>query len=139
MTSIHLPQTSSSSPHTALRIAQQAPAFLKSHPARIATFPFSIFSQRESLDLWTNYETLFRACLRTGDDRSALECVKRLTARFGPANERIMALRGMYDEAQAKDKRELEEVLAGYEKVLVENPVNVVSRFDTYLSRVDRC
>jgi hypothetical protein len=38
-----------------------------------------------------------------------------------------MAFQGLYDEAQAKDDADLEIVLKGYEKVLMENPVNVVS------------
>ncbi|KAL1959263.1 hypothetical protein VTO42DRAFT_2450 [Malbranchea cinnamomea] len=125
MSSTILPRISLSDPHATLRIAQEAPAFLKSHPARLPQFPFSLFAKPETIDLWTNYETLFLACLKTGDDKSALECLKRLTARFGPANERIMALRGLYDEARAKDNAELEAVLEGYEKILLDNPVNV--------------
>ena len=38
-----------------------------------------------------------------------------------------MGLRGLYDEVQAgEDRKALEGVLEGYEKVLVENPVHVV-------------
>jgi hypothetical protein len=122
-----LPSTSSSDPQSAIRVARQAPAFLKSNPARLPQFPFSLFTKAESLELWANYERLFVACLQAQDGRSALECLKRLRARFGPSNERIMALQGLYDEAQAKDDAGLETVLQGYEKVLMENPVNVVS------------
>jgi hypothetical protein len=49
-----------------------------------------------------------------------------LTDRFGPSNERVMALKGMYEEAVAKDNGELEKVLRGYESTLAEDPSNIV-------------
>jgi hypothetical protein len=37
-----------------------------------------------------------------------------------------MGLRGLYEEAVAGDKAALEKCLTGYEKVLADDPVNVV-------------
>ncbi len=37
-----------------------------------------------------------------------------------------MALKGMYEEAVAKDNGELEKVLRGYESTLAEDPSNIV-------------
>ncbi|PGH01272.1 hypothetical protein GX51_05327 [Blastomyces parvus] len=112
-------------PRAALRLSQQAQSFLKSHPAQPPSFPFSVFATAETPELWLTYEQLLLACLRTGDDDSARQCLERLSKRFGPANERIMALKGVYEEALAQDQDTLEEILTGYEKVLDENPVNV--------------
>ena len=134
MASTLLPPNSSSDPRSSVHLARQAPAFLKNHPARLPQFPFSLFSKAETQELWANYETLFHACLRTEDDKSALECLERLSARFGPANERIMALRGLYEESQAKDNAGLARILEGYEKELSDNPVNVV-RLSTQQTR----
>ncbi|KAK2812341.1 hypothetical protein FQN50_001340 [Emmonsiellopsis sp. PD_5] len=115
----------SSDPRAVLRLSQQAQSFLQSHPSQQPSFPFSIFAAPETPELWSNYEQLLLACLRTGDDKSALECLERLSKRFGPANERIMGLRGIYQEALAQDRAALEHILTGYDKVLEENPVNV--------------
>ncbi|EFR01787.1 tetratricopeptide repeat protein 35 [Nannizzia gypsea CBS 118893] len=116
---------SSSDPQASLRLSQQAPSFLKTQPSRFPSFPFSIFSQRESPELWTSYEQLLAACLRTGDDKSARECLDRLSSRFGEDNERVMGLRGLYDEATAADETALKKVLERYDGILQENPVNV--------------
>ncbi|ODH47192.1 hypothetical protein GX48_06707 [Paracoccidioides brasiliensis] len=112
-------------PRTVLRLSQQANSFLKAHPAQQPSFPFSMFAAAETPELWATYEQLLLACLRTGDDEAARQCLERLSKRFGPANERIMALKGIYEEALAQDKPALEKILMGYEKVLKENPVNV--------------
>ncbi|KAK2768793.1 hypothetical protein FQN54_000649 [Arachnomyces sp. PD_36] len=116
---------SSSDPHSSLQLAQEAPAFIQSQPATQPIFPFSLFSKPETPEKWINYEQLLLACLRTGDDKSAEKCLERLTTRFGPANERVMGLRGLFEEATAEDRRALEKILDGYEGVLRENPVNV--------------
>ncbi|KAI9705742.1 MAG: hypothetical protein M1820_004990 [Bogoriella megaspora] len=128
------------SPATALRISQQAPAVLKSASGFSLPYPLSLLASSESTEQWTTYENLFLACLRTGDDRSALNCLERLTERFGEANERIMALRGLYHEATAEDQTELEKVLKGYMDVLVDNPTNVPvrKRFAALLRSISR-
>ena len=46
--------------------------------------------------------------------------------RFGATNERVMGLRGLYQEAVAKDDAALERVLQEYDKVLSEDSVNTV-------------
>jgi hypothetical protein len=49
-----------------------------------------------------------------------------LSKRFGEKNERVMGLRGLYDEAVAEDRAALGQVLMGYEEILLEDPVNMV-------------
>ncbi|KAI5305756.1 hypothetical protein KEM55_008863, partial [Ascosphaera atra] len=116
---------SSPDPHAALKLSQQAPAFLRSQSSSSSFFPFSLFKSSDTPQLWLSYEKLFLACLRTGDDASATECLTQLTRRFGPANERVMGLRGLYEEATAADQSALQEVLSGYERVLRKNPLNI--------------
>src|SRR5436189_1546965 len=115
----------SSDPSAALRLSQQASTFLQNQLSQQPQFPLSLFTTPESPELWTDYERLLLACLRTGDDKSAHLCLERLTTRFGPANERIMALRGLYQEAIAVSQSDLEKILQEYEKILADNPVNV--------------
>jgi ER membrane protein complex subunit 2 len=69
--------------------------------------------------------SLFYACLRTGDDKSAHLCLEKLTQRFGDNNERVMAMRGTYQEAVAQDQSELQNILQDYNQILSQNPVNV--------------
>jgi tetratricopeptide (TPR) repeat protein len=108
---------------SALHLSQQAPAILGHNPANAG-----VTSSRSSADTAEEYgriERLFLACLRTGDDKSAHACLDRLSERFGPSNERVMGLRGLYEEATAKDNAALAKCLEEYEKILANNPVNV--------------
>lgn len=130
---------SSQDPRTALKLSQQAPAFLKSQPSKPLPFPSSLFFKSETPELWLSYEKLFLACLRTGDDASARECLKRLTDRFGANNYRILGLHGLYEEATAKNKADLERILGVYEETLEKNPVNVVSVNSFFLVFESRC
>ncbi|KAL1998565.1 hypothetical protein VTN02DRAFT_5963 [Thermoascus thermophilus] len=114
----------SSDPGAALLLSQKAPSFL-SQPASQSVFPSLLASSNEKPDQWATYEQLLFACLRTGDDKSAHLCLGQLTQRFGASNERVMGLRGMYQEAIAEDTAALENILLEYEKILLENPVNV--------------
>jgi hypothetical protein len=66
------------------------------------------------------------SCLRTGDEQSAHLCLQRLTERFGADNERLMALRGLFQEAIAKDDAALKQVLEEYDSILVTDPSNMV-------------
>lgn len=66
------------------------------------------------------------SCLRTGDEDSAHLCLKRLTERFGEDNARLQALRGLFQEAVAKDDAALKQVLGEYDRILVEDPTNTV-------------
>ena len=72
------------------------------------------------------YEKLFLSCLRTGDDKAAFNCLEKLIDRFGATNERVMGLRGVYQEAVAKDDAALERILQEYNEVLVKDAVNTV-------------
>jgi alpha-D-ribose 1-methylphosphonate 5-triphosphate synthase subunit PhnI len=67
------------------------------------------------------------SCLRTGDEQSAHLCLERLTGRFGAENERVMALRGLFQEAIAQDDAALKQVLGEYETILAKDPGNMVS------------
>lgn len=67
------------------------------------------------------------SCLRTGDERSAHECLERLVKRFGEDNERIMAFTGLLKEAEASDDTALAKVLKEYDDILAGNNTNIVS------------
>lgn len=116
-----------SSPSVVLHLSQQAPAILRSQPTTPKKFPLSLFAVPETSETWYNYEHLLIACLKTGDERSAHLCLERLTTRFGSNNERVMGLRGTYQEAITEDQAELKVILDEYERILDENPVNTVS------------
>lgn len=117
----HLP------PAVALRLSQQAPTLLQSTPSSISPYSLSsLWSAAESPELWTTYENLMLSCLRTGDEQSAHLCLERLTARFGAENERLMALRGLFQEATADDDAALKQVLEEYEAILKKDSSNVV-------------
>ena len=68
------------------------------------------------------------SALRTGDEASAAKILERLESRFGAGNERIITLRGIYNEATAQTDEDLEKVFDGYQKILVEDPTNVSIR-----------
>ena len=72
------------------------------------------------------YEKLFLSCLRTGDDKAAFNCLEKLIDRFGATNDQVMGLRGLYQEAIAKDDAALERVLEEYNEILAENSINTV-------------
>lgn len=108
-------------PAAALRLSQQAPSILRR--------PVSLKAGTLSLDHSEDYETiehLFLACLETGDEKSAMLCLDRLTEWFGHSNDRVTGLRGLYDEAIAEGHLDMEKCLREYEKLLSANPVNVV-------------
>ncbi len=118
----HLP------PSVALELSQQAPSLLANTPSSISSYSLSsLWSTAESPELWTKHENLMLSCLRTGDEESARLCLDRLTERFGSQNERLMALRGLYQEATAQSDAALKEVLAEYEKILKNDPSNMVN------------
>lgn len=79
------------------------------------------------------YEKLLLSCLRTGDDQAAHSCLEKLIDRFGATNERVMGLRGLYQEAVAKDDSALEKILKEYNDVLAEDPVNTVNIPSTFI------
>lgn len=107
-------------PQTSLHLSQQAPIFLASPE-----------SSKDTQETWLVYEQLLLSCLRTGDDTSARLCLQRLSDRFGADSPRISALAGLYDEATAQDRGELEKVCSRYEDMLKEDPTNMVSHAHT--------
>ncbi|KAG9258294.1 uncharacterized protein F5Z01DRAFT_614923 [Emericellopsis atlantica] len=110
----------------ALHVAQQAPLVLKDAPKTISASPWaSLFSAPDTADLWITYENLLLSCLRSGDDKSAIECLDRITARFGSQNERVMALTGLGKEATAKGDEQLQHILTEYQEILGENAANI--------------
>ena len=46
--------------------------------------------------------------------------------RFGSSNDRVVGLKGVYQEATAKNETDLEAVLRGYDEILRGNPTNMV-------------
>lgn len=115
-----------STPGKALQLSQQAPPYLSDYGQQQIFPTFLRTYVSDSSDQWLLHEQLLLTCLRTGDDKSAHLCLEKLTERFGPSNERIMALRGLYQEATAADEVALRSILQDYERILAENPVNVV-------------
>ncbi|KPI35342.1 uncharacterized protein AB675_9934 [Cyphellophora attinorum] len=114
-----------SNPKDALSLARKAPSVLSKTSSIATTFPLTLLSAPESPELWMEVASLFYACLRTGDDKSAHLCLEKLTQRFGEDNDRVMGMRGLYQEAVAQNEDELRKILAEYNKILVESPVNI--------------
>ena len=115
------------SPSLALHHSQQAPRLLQRSTSSLSRVPVvSSLAKAESAEEWTMYQQLFMSCLRTRDDKSALVCLRRLTERFGPSNENIMGLQGMYDEAVAEDDKALQRVLSRYESTLAHDATKTV-------------
>jgi ER membrane protein complex subunit 2 len=112
-------------PQDALQLARKAPSVLAKSSSIATTFPMSVIGTPESPSTWMELATLFYACLRTGDDKAAHLALEKLTKRFGETNDRVMAMRGMYQEAVAQDEAELRSILQDYNRILSENPVNV--------------
>ncbi|GKT49297.1 TPR repeat-containing protein C19B12.01 [Colletotrichum spaethianum] len=114
------------SPAEALELAQKAPTILRNNPKAFSSSPLlSLFSASETPELWTIYENLLLACLRTGDSQAAHQCLERLIIRFGDENERIMAFKGLVKEAEADNDGELAQVLMEYETILGANATNI--------------
>ena len=107
------------SPAEALALSKEAPTVLNSRTT-------NFLSGTEKPEVWIQYENLVISCLRTGDDTASRKCLERLTERFGPDNERVQALQGLYKEATAANTKELEEVLKEYDHILAENDTNIV-------------
>ena len=62
-------------------------------------------------------------------------CLEKLIDRFGATNERVMGLRGLYQEAVAENDGALEKILKEYNGVLAKSPTNTVG--PTFQVRVD--
>ena len=115
-------------PHSqALTISQRTDDFLRRN-ASVGTLriPIPFISSPESTETWTHYETFLLSCLRTGDDKGAFLCLEKLIERFGATNEKVMGLRGLYQEAVAIDEATLRKILQEYDEILAEDPANTV-------------
>ena len=112
-------------PASALQLAQKAPNYLSKTSSASASLPLSLLAPAESPETWLDLVQLFYACLRTGDNKAAHLCLEKLTDRFGAENDKVMAMRGMYQEAVAEDDAALRKILQEYNQVLDANPMNV--------------
>jgi hypothetical protein len=110
----------------AVRISQHAPKFLNSSSFSLP-WPLSFLSGDLTSERWSEYETLYMQCLRTGDNKSAKQILDKLVARFGENNERVMAFQGMWEEAMAENEKELINVLKIYGEILEKDPTIIVS------------
>ncbi|KAL2801892.1 hypothetical protein BJX63DRAFT_140542 [Aspergillus granulosus] len=109
---------------TAFHHSQQAPVILGQQSSGRSLSGLYILNQ-EGSDDFDALEKLFFSCIQSTDDESALLCLERLTQRFGSSNERVMALRGLYDEATAESQTSLELSLKRYDDILSQDPVNL--------------
>ncbi|KAL4993675.1 hypothetical protein BDV10DRAFT_178636 [Aspergillus recurvatus] len=116
MADLKLTGSHRSSLKAALHRSQQAPAVLGQRPSIL---------HRESPSDFDSLEKLFFACIQSADDKCALSCLERLAHRFGSSNERVIALRSLYDEAVAEGQPSLERCLRTYDDILSRNPVNL--------------
>ncbi|OAQ63522.1 tetratricopeptide repeat domain-containing protein [Pochonia chlamydosporia 170] len=114
------------SPAETLKLAQQAPEILRKNPRAFSASPLSsLFSAPETADIWTIYENLMIACLRTGDDEAANECLERIVTRFGDRHDRVLSLKGLVKEATAANNTELDKILEEYDALLQQNDANI--------------
>lgn len=110
----------------ALKLSQQVDQYLQFSLSSNTPIPIPFVLYAESPQSWQTYERLLISCLRTGNDKAAHQCLEKLIQRFGASNERVMGLRGLYQEAVAQDRPTLEGVLTKYDEVLAEDPGNTV-------------
>lgn len=52
--------------------------------------------------------------------------LQKLTVRFGASNERILGLKGLYQEAVADGEKALERILHEYDQTISESPTSTV-------------
>lgn len=114
-----------------LSSSQQAACFLETRGSLDTSMPIPFISSAESSEMWTKYESLMLACLETGDDKAAHQCLEKLIHRFGASNERLMGLRGIYQEAVAENRITLENILKEYDDIRANNPVNAVKLYSS--------
>lgn len=122
-----------------LRFSQQTPVILGSQPASSLSPLPATTSVRNQPEDYGLIEQLFFSCLQTGDDKSAAMCLERLTQFFGHSNEKVMGLRGLYQEATAVDRPALEKCLHEYDSILAEDPANLVCAHASILLPISPC
>lgn len=111
--------------NTVLSLSQKASSLLSKSSLKTKSQLLSVISAVEEPTEWADLEQVFIACLRAGDDAAAHQCLQRLSQRFGGDNHRIMALRGLYQEAVAKNEEDLRRVLQEYNQIIKEDPMNI--------------
>ncbi|KAL8872855.1 MAG: hypothetical protein Q9174_001586 [Haloplaca sp. 1 TL-2023] len=111
----------------ALSVSQHAGSYAQSRSSVVNVIQLPFFAVPDSAELWNAHENLLLSCLRTGDDKTAHVLLEKLAGRFGANNERVIGLRGLYQEAMADDTSQLSQMLYGYDEVLSEDPTNAVS------------
>lgn len=118
-------------PHSqALDLSQQASQFLREKsPSGSLKSAIPLIYSPESADIWIEHERIFLSCLRTGDDKGAFLCLEKLIDRFGATNEKVMGLRGLYQEAVAENDAGLKKILQDYNEILAGDPANSASYF----------
>lgn len=112
------------SPQTSQYLTEQAPSYLSSQRTWLSALPYplSLFINTESQEKWQIHENLFLASLRSGSFDTALQILQDLNKRFGATNERVLAMRGLYLEATAKNDADLQTAMTFYEDILKEDP-----------------
>ena len=110
----------------ALTVSQQAGKYIQQAGSSASSIPIPFLSNSESAEQWSTYENLLYSCLRTGDDEAAHLCLEKLGGRFGANNERVLGLRGLYQEAMAEDKSTLLQMLHDYDETLADDPTITV-------------
>ncbi|KAL8768120.1 MAG: hypothetical protein Q9209_005583 [Squamulea sp. 1 TL-2023] len=106
----------------ALTVSQQVGRYIPPNGFSTSSIALPFLSSPESAELWSTYENLLYSCLRTGDDKAAHSCLQQLSGRFGTRDQRVMGLRGLYQEAMAEDNSALLQMLRQYDEILHEDP-----------------
>lgn len=112
-------------PSTVLSLSQKAESMLSKSSLKPKSKALAVVSAIEEPTEWAELEQIFLACLRSRDDEKAHLCLERLANRFGAENHRIMALRGLYQEAESENEEDLRRVLQSYNKIVKDDPMNV--------------
>ena len=112
-------------PTTVLELSQKASTLLSKSSLKTKSQLLSVVSAVEEPTEWAELEQVFLATLRSGDDETAHLCLERLSQRFGANNQRVMALRGLYQEAEAKNEEDVRRVLQSYNRIIKEDPMNI--------------
>ncbi|KAL4911639.1 hypothetical protein BDW74DRAFT_143353 [Aspergillus multicolor] len=126
MAAFRLTSSHRSSLKTALHRSQQAPTILGQRPAgRSSEGGRPALLDQKTQNEFDSLEKLFFSCIQSADDKCALSCLERLGRRFGSSDERVTALRSLYDEAVAEGQSSLEQCLRKYDNILSQNPMNL--------------
>ncbi|KAF2725489.1 tetratricopeptide repeat domain-containing protein [Polychaeton citri CBS 116435] len=120
--SLLIPPTSTN-PTQTLSLSQRATPWISSQQTLLSKLPYplNLLITSESQEKWQSHENLYLSSLISGDNETAFQLLAALKDRFGPVNERVLALDGLYREASASSDAELETVLKRYDDLLEED------------------